>query len=148
MSAGSEALRFVCFPRIASRDSHFQGAEVFAGRFSEGVLSLVFPTEAVFLQSSAKVFPKPADLTPDQARIHRQARPNSRNLLIIATALHIVNHPCSHLIKSGFKVSEFQGFKVQIGSKVTSGDSVRPGPHGPCRFEKPETWPSLGTLKP
>lgn len=64
MSAGSEALRFVCFPCIASRVSpaltkNSQGAEVFAGRFSEGVLSLVFQTEAVFLQSSAKVFPEP-----------------------------------------------------------------------------------------
>jgi hypothetical protein len=40
---------------------------VFAGRFSEGVLSLVFQTEAVFLQSSAKVFPELAANSRQQA---------------------------------------------------------------------------------
>jgi len=70
---------------------------VFAGRFSEGVLSLVFQTEAVFLQSSAKVFPELAANSRQQATVHRQARLNSRNLLIIATDLHIVNHSPEHL---------------------------------------------------
>jgi hypothetical protein len=63
LDSGSEALRFVCFSCIASRVSqallHSPGAKVFAGRFSEGVLSLVKQTEAVLLQSSAKIFPEP-----------------------------------------------------------------------------------------
>jgi hypothetical protein len=76
------------------------GAKVFAGRFSEGVLSLVKQTEAVLLQSSAKVFPEPdtgVHYPVNQTTVHRQARLNSRNLLIIATHLHIVNHSALHL---------------------------------------------------
>jgi len=63
LDSSSEALRFVCFSCIASRVSQAllpsPGAKVFAGRFSEGVLSLVKQTEAVLLQSSAKIFPEP-----------------------------------------------------------------------------------------
>jgi len=76
------------------------GAKVFAGRFSEGVLSLVIQTEGVFLQSSAKVFPEPdadTNCPANQTTVHRQARLNSRNLLIIASDLHIVNHSTLHL---------------------------------------------------
>jgi hypothetical protein len=84
------------------------GAKVFAGRFSEGVLSLVIQTEAVFLQSSARIFPEPdagANRPADQTTVHRQARLNSRNLLIIASDLHIVNHSALHLSRKYYERS-------------------------------------------
>lgn len=100
--SGSEALRFVCFSCIASRVSRFflkkPGAKVFAGHFSEGVFSLAFQTEAVFLQSSANIFAKSeGGATTQPFRPRTQAsQTNSRNLLIIARDLHIVNHSAAH----------------------------------------------------
>lgn len=119
--AGSEVLRFVCFSCIASRVSRFfvskPGAKVFAGHFSEGVFSLVVPTKAVFLQSSAKIFPMPdraSNISALQTTVHRQATLDSRNLLIIASDLHIVNHSGKHLKKTG------------VRSQVTGCQAMRP----------------------
>src|ERR1019366_5360663 len=90
-----------------------------ARRFSQDVSAraspVPHPTGYVFLQSSAKNFPEPvasAGCASNRTAVHRQARLNSRNRLIITTTLHIVNHSAVHRRKGGFKDAKFQGFRV------------------------------------
>ena len=72
-------------------------------RFSQDVSARASPvpltTGYVFLQSSAKIFPEPivnAGRVSHRTAVHRQARLNSRNRLIISIRLHIVNHSSTH----------------------------------------------------
>ena len=115
------------FPCIASRDSRDCGRGGFRRTFQRGRPRSQLPTESVLPQSSAKVFPElvaDAGCAAQQATAHRQARLNSRNLLIIATHLHIVNHSSTHRRKSRFQNLKVQGFKVLSCLKVCTADPL------------------------
>src|ERR1019366_8954757 len=97
-----------------------------ARRFSQDVSAraspVPHPTGYVFLQSSAEIFPEPvasAGCASNRTAVHRQARLNSRNRLIITTTPHIVNHSAAHRRKGRKNwVSKFQGCEVSRSQVV------------------------------
>jgi hypothetical protein len=103
-------------------------------RFSQNVSArassvLSYRPRPYFFRAQPRFFPEPdasANCPANQTTAHRQARLNSRNLLIIASDLHIVNHSTLHLRErqvTGLQVTghgcQVMGFDLSFVSGAT-----------------------------